>query len=254
VTPEEIEAWKRLDPDLINEELWLACPVADRLLGTIIDLGASERKLRLFGCACLRLVWHHLGTPESKAAVEAAERFALGEISADEMTEGADAALAVIQKDDPPRNTDLGRRQEYITFNSEVAASEVARADREGEWIYWQRLLDIPGRVMEAARYQRSGLDLAAMEKALCDRLRDIVGNPHRSHAIASSWRTPAVMRLSSEILADRAFDRMPILANALDDAGCTDEEMLAHCRDPRDHVLGCWVVDLLLGHSWKTA
>ncbi len=48
----------------------------------------------------------------------------------------------------------------------------------------------------------------------------------------------------------DRAFDRMPILADALQDAGCDNLNILNHCRQPGEHVRGCWVVDLLTGRS----
>ena len=65
------------------------------------------------------------------------------------------------------------------------------------------------------------------------------------------SWRTSTVVALAKGIYQDRAFDRMPILADALQDAGCTNEDILQHCRDPKQvHVRGCWVVDLVLGKS----
>jgi hypothetical protein len=56
------------------------------------------------------------------------------------------------------------------------------------------------------------------------------------------------VLKLSRAIYDDRAFDRLPVLADALEDAGCTDRTILAHCRSGGEHVRGCWVVDLLLG------
>jgi hypothetical protein len=81
--------------------------------------------------------------------------------------------------------------------------------------------------------------------------LRDIIRNPfHRpkrkTRAVELESRT--VQRLAQSIYEDRAFDRLPIVADALEEAGCTDAEILAHCRGPGPHVRGCWVVDLLLG------
>jgi hypothetical protein len=64
------------------------------------------------------------------------------------------------------------------------------------------------------------------------------------------SWRTSTVVALAEGIYADRAFDRLPILADALQDAGCGNEDMLAHCRSDGPHARGCWVVDLILGKS----
>jgi hypothetical protein len=82
------------------------------------------------------------------------------------------------------------------------------------------------------------------------DLLRDIFGNPFRPVTIASEWRTSDVILLARGIHADRAFDRMPILADALQDAGCDDEGILSHCRGCGFHVRGCWVVDAILGRS----
>ena len=78
--------------------------------------------------------------------------------------------------------------------------------------------------------------------------LRDIFGNPFRPVAVEPIWRTATVSSLGAAIYADRAFDRLPILADALEDAGCTNVDVLDHCRQPGDHVNGCWVVDLVLG------
>ena len=61
-------------------------------------------------------------------------------------------------------------------------------------------------------------------------------------------WRTPNVVSLAEAIYEQRAFDRLPILADALMDAGCDDADMLAHCQAGGLHARGCWVVDLILG------
>ena len=81
--------------------------------------------------------------------------------------------------------------------------------------------------------------------------LRDIFGNPFRPAGINSSWvswNDGAVRKLAQAIYNERVFDRLPLLADALEDAGCTDAAILSHCRQPGEHVRGCWVVDLLLG------
>lgn len=81
--------------------------------------------------------------------------------------------------------------------------------------------------------------------------LRDIFGNPFHPVAIDPAWLTPTVVQLAKGIYEERAFDRMPILADALQDAGCDCDEILDHCRDTNaPHVRGCWVVDLVLGKS----
>jgi hypothetical protein len=78
--------------------------------------------------------------------------------------------------------------------------------------------------------------------------LRDVFGNPFRPVTVNPTWQTATVVSLAQAIYDERAFDRMPILADALEDAGCTNADVLNHCRQPGEHVRGCWVVDLLLG------
>src|SRR5262249_21292895 len=81
-----------------------------------------------------------------------------------------------------------------------------------------------------------------------CDLLRDIFGNPFRPVSLNPSWLTPPVVALAEGIYADRAFDRLPILADAIQDAGCENADLLGHCRGPGPHARGCWAVDLVLG------
>jgi hypothetical protein len=83
--------------------------------------------------------------------------------------------------------------------------------------------------------------------------IRDIWGNPFRRVAIDPSlltWHEGCVMKMAHAIYDERAFDRLPILADAMEDAGRSDADLLAHLRIPGQHVRGCWVVDLLLGKS----
>jgi hypothetical protein len=78
--------------------------------------------------------------------------------------------------------------------------------------------------------------------------LREILGNPFRPARIASRWLTPDVVGLAAAIHEEKGYERMGILADALQDAGCDCAEVLDHCHGPGPHVLGCWVVDALLG------
>ena len=73
----------------------------------------------------------------------------------------------------------------------------------------------------------------------------DAQGRPFRFPVFDTAWRTATVTALAH---SDRAFDHLPILADALEDAGCTDRTILDHCRKPGEHLRGCWVVDLVLG------
>jgi hypothetical protein len=78
-----------------------------------------------------------------------------------------------------------------------------------------------------------------------------VFGNPFRPGAFDPAWRSETVVALASGIYAERAFDRLPILADALEEAGCDHPDVLAHCRQlDATHVRGCWVVDLVLGKA----
>jgi hypothetical protein len=99
-----------------------------------------------------------------------------------------------------------------------------------------------------AAGWENDG-DLPPMaELVLC--LRDIFGNPFRPVAFSSEWRTDTAITLARQMYEARDFSAMPILADALQDAGCDSEDILTHCRGDGPHVRGCWVVDLVLGKS----
>jgi hypothetical protein len=87
--------------------------------------------------------------------------------------------------------------------------------------------------------------------RAQCDLLRDLFGNPFRPAAIEPSWlewNDRCVTRLARAIYDERKYQEMKILADALEEAGCTNPDILTHCRQPGEHVRGCWVIDLLLG------
>ncbi|MCE9566333.1 MAG: hypothetical protein K8U57_30280 [Planctomycetes bacterium] len=81
--------------------------------------------------------------------------------------------------------------------------------------------------------------------------LRDIFGNPFEPVTFSPEWRTSTAFAIAREMYVSRDFSAMPILADALQDAGCDNEDILNHCRDANQiHVRGCWIVDLVLGKS----
>jgi hypothetical protein len=119
-------------------------------------------------------------------------------------------------------------------FGSAATSAAEARAAkrREGRWT--------------DDRYE---VMLRAEEKAQADLLRCIVGLlPFRPVTLRPAWLSATAKQLAVTIYEDRTFDRLPILADALEEAGCTDADVLAHCRGPGPHVRGCWALDLILG------
>jgi hypothetical protein len=87
----------------------------------------------------------------------------------------------------------------------------------------------------------------------MCSILLDIFGNPFRPVAVEPHWLTwnnATVPAIARHVYDDRAFHDLPLLADAVEDAGCANADLLEHCRGPGPHVRGCWAVDLLLGNS----
>jgi hypothetical protein len=107
---------------------------------------------------------------------------------------------------------------------------------------------NLAGAVLEAMRTIGSK---ESEKAALVALIRDIFGNPFRSIPFDPTWRTDTAIALARHMYDTRDFSAMPILADALQDAGCEHEDILNHCRDEKQvHVRGCWVVDLVLGKN----
>jgi hypothetical protein len=165
----------------------------------------------------------------SRQAVELAEKLAEGEAGEKERVAAHNAF--------PRMNSDAVY---YSTPPAIYAAAESLA--RNGERI----LLGTSGHAAAAVATDVGARDaeLYAQKDLMSD-----IGGPllFRSIALDGSWLTSTVTSLAQAIYTDRAFDRLPILADALEDAGCTSSDILDHCRGPGPHVRGCWVVDLLL-------
>ena len=95
----------------------------------------------------------------------------------------------------------------------------------------------------------QNGIEIGVGSIDLADLLRCIFGNPFRPATIDPTWFTSPAVALAASMYESRDFAPMPILADALQDAGCENADVLAHCRNAQaPHVRGCWVVDLVLG------
>jgi hypothetical protein len=123
-----------------------------------------------------------------------------------------------------------------------TAASDASAVD-------WQ-----PGHAVDAAGHAAwadTGSSRADERKAQAHLVRCLWGNPFRPGApFEAAWRTPTVVALAGAMYEDRTFDLLPILADALEEAGCTDSQMLGHLRAPGSHCRGCWVLDWLTGRG----
>jgi hypothetical protein len=203
----------------MTEKEWQTASEPQAMLEFLQTSGkVSERKLRLFAVACSRRVWGLIDAL-GQAAVDAAERFADGFAGPEEMRAARLACQGA-----------TGQAAWYAAAtNPAIAARNAARSSQAG---------------VRALIGSEAEELLAQAELA-----RDIFGPlPLRSSSCDPSWLTPGVVKATQTIYDERAFDRLAVLADALVEAGCTTEGLVTHCRQPGEHVRGCWVVDLLLG------
>jgi hypothetical protein len=135
---------------------------------------------------------------------------------------------------------------ENAYFPLVVAAEEWATrwADASARCVAWRRAYSA-GR-LDWQGFKRSRFTERGVQATL---LRCIYGNPFQSPEVDRGWLDGAghvAKRLAGTIAATDAFDRLPELADALEEAGCTDDELLGHCREPGPHARGCWAVGVL--------
>jgi hypothetical protein len=246
----------------MTEAEWLACTDPQPMMEWLReDLGGARRrcgrrKLRLFACACLRGIWPLLRKAGSRMAVAIAERYADGEASEQELIEAQDAALGALLSEYPQ----FGKTPYWQS--SEAAGHTVAKRFTTGNHrsvahasssaaLAWA--IDRAGPERGVKHSERRGKERKARQLIHSNWLRDVFGNPFRPIYHTQSWLSwngGKVPKLAQAIYEKRAFDRLPILADALEQAGCTEPAILTHCRSGGEHVLGCWVVDLLLGRE----
>ena len=202
----------------MTEAEWLNCTDPTPMLEFLRDK-VSDRKLRLFAVACSRRIWDWIDAL-GRAAVEVAEQFADGWAGPEELRASRLACNGA------------GSQSAWYAAATHpaIAARNAARSAQAG-----------------AAHHALLGSEAAEL-LAQAELIRDIFGDPFRPVCVDPAWLTPGVVELAQGIYDDRAFDRMLVLADALEEAGCTDTGILTHCRAPGPHVRGCWVVDLLLG------
>jgi len=206
----------------------------------------SDRKARLFAVACCYTYQHLIIDQRCRKAVEVSERFADGLATKRQLAQARTKLNAKTrgQIREQIRRTAIadgrtGQDAEECAANWALAwdlARDCAIADAWNAAAHCYFTADI------------GGGPGAAVKSHLSEFLRDIVGNPFRGVKLDPSWLTANVVDLANTIYEERAFDRLPILADALMDAGCADETILKHCRSKGPHVRGCWVVDLILG------
>lgn len=253
----------------------MACTDPQEMLD-FLDNGRkpSERKFRLFACACCRRVWTHLRDNRSRKALEVSERYADGQASDQELLESHDEATTASEIAES-----AFRRGEVdaITVNATVAISrgtaigESARRVNPDEWWVVRQGDDVVPSARAASRF--AALASTDVDKRFSDvshkaecaaqtvLIRCIFGNPFKPAPTIGraqlAWNERTVVRLARSAYDERHVPtgtldnaRLAVLADALEEAGFSDVDMLAHLRSPGPHVRGCWPVDCCLGKS----
>jgi hypothetical protein len=201
--------------------------------------GAAEgkdRKFRLFACACCRRFWDRIPEQCNRDAVVAVEDFLDGHLSAPELQEALRASSKVELKDGTRRSEPGYWIVKYLGrgFYKMTAAASA---------------LVVASKVMFMADEEYGGEARHEFNAIQADLLRCVFGPlPFRPIDLNPAWRSSTVNQLAESVYKPGAFERLPLLADALEDAGCTEAELLNHLRGPGVHVRGCWAVDLALG------
>jgi hypothetical protein len=222
---------------------------------------AGSRKLRLFAVACCRVAWSCFSTPQSlPPEVEVAERFADGLASADELRLAHTAASEHLGRirmgtEGPPREAQRLRWAcQAVCHATAPSLVEVIGGNMaEVSWAAFAAGYTIADLTLARSGhdtlslFHRSAVNELAGEQ-LCAVFRDIIGGPQRRAARALPERMETTVAIARSIYEGHTFHELPVLGDALEEAGCTDSGLLDHCRTSGTHYRGCWVVDLVLG------
>lgn len=226
----------------MNETWWLSC-VDPLPMCQHVQQEDYGRKHLLFSCACCRKVWPLMKDERSRQSVEVCERHADGQASTFELDAARLEARAAVPSKHPSKGVTVGTKpwRDVQTTRQVTLAAWLTASNSS--------ILSV---VRHCSVAEQRGLAETGWQ---CHLLRDIFGNPFRPVSADPSWLSSTVVGLAQAIYEERQLPggqldvgRLAILADALEEVGCNQTDILDHCRSQGPHVLGCWVVDLLLG------
>jgi hypothetical protein len=240
---------------IMTEAAWLTAKESWMLLtflegyfeeGTInaLKMKPSDRKWRMFACATVRSIANGIDNDLCRKCLEIAEQFADGLVDVGILQQFQHAAEEQTWPDQWQ-----GIPAPY-TANFIAGRAGITQKGRDcyamARWVsgmVWQVIM-----ATEEVHWENFETLRAKREEYECELIRCIFGNPFHPITLDSAWLTPKVKLLAKANYDDRAFERMPELADALEQGGCTNQDILNHCRGLGPHVKGCWALDLLLG------
>jgi hypothetical protein len=245
----------------MTEAEWRTGTDLDRLF-RFVSGRLTDRKVRLLNCASCRLIWRLIDSERWRQAVAVAEAFADRGVTLPTLREAWELADA----DYRAEMTQYAAHKKYQAMLRYCVVSTVSNTafhesffpafkSGNGPCVGHKAARAVACEAMPPAadpaddRVRNAFLAVVGdEEKTHLPLLRDIAGNPFRPAAADPRWLTSTAVDLAHTMYESRDFSPMPILADALEEAGCGDADVLAHCRGDGPHVRGCWVVDLLLG------
>jgi hypothetical protein len=242
------------------EELWYLVHEETRFNRRVVKGGASggrsnKRLLYLFVVAVLRRVEHLAKQPAWRKLLQVTEAYAEGKARLSRLHDAHDEAECI-----PTRGLTAAEAAAVFSVGFLTDEYKVIRgldhvSDAAGYLAAIEAgVLAKDVTFTKGRRVWKKPAFLAGKkqeERAICAVLRDVVGNPFRPPVIdpaCLAWNGRTIPKTAQAIYDDQRFDDLPVLADALEEADCYDEDILGHCRGPGPHVRGCWVVDLMLG------
>jgi hypothetical protein len=233
----------------MTEEEWLASDDPTAML-IALQGRASDRKLRLFAVVCWQRIWAEQVEASEREVVELFVGYVDGAVSPGAWVDGFSGAGGVR----------LPRHIQFLLWTDPVVAARETAQGAAND-LGWRRSwyavpIDVNApfeeRMAAANRKHEFHCQVRSTEEeSQADLIREIFGNPFRPAEFSAEWRTDTAVSLARQMYDARDFSAMPILADALQDAGCDSDDVLNHCRDANQvHVRGCWVVDLVLNKS----
>ena len=225
---------------------------------------ASTRKSILYLCAGCRSIWDLLYCDWSKEAVEVAERYADGLATEDELRSANWAAECptfgfdfqpVVWRARPDGKDSVPQSVQNLVKMGVLSEAQLREDEPEVDPVVRRRLIaaaSLAEATCSTSPFNYSDVTLQGIQYVDWPGdwlLRCVFGKPFLPFVFLSpAWLTPKVVSLAVMIYEERAFEWMPSLGDALKDSGCTNEDILIHCRSDKPHVRGCWVVDSVLG------
>ena len=214
-----------MDP-ITTEEHWLNSGNPEEMARFLESRDYDPRRWQLFACACCWRILPMLDE-RSRQAVAVAEREAEGLASAEEVEVARHLAHSAVLA--------FWQAGKDACLASAAMAAHYALVRPRRVYAY-------------AALAAGSGQDDERIAQA--DLLRDVFANPFRPVHLAPAWMTPTVLAIAGDIYHNDTFSELPVLGDALEDAGCDDPDVLDHARHRRPHIRGCWLVDGLLAEK----